>query len=247
MGSKRKLVKYLIPIITAKRKKNQFYVEPFAGGMNMISKVDGNRIANDISTPLIEMWRALVIDHWTPPQYIEEELYLEIKNNQEKYSKHLVGWAGHICSFRGMLFGGFAGKIITAKGISRNYQTESIRNIRSQIPSMSDVIFKNEEYYNLEIPSNSIIYCDPPYENTSGYSVEFDHEKFWQWVREKTIEGHLVYVSEFSAPDDFICIFDKQFTSNLSVTGNGHGGRKIMDEKLFILNGYQEQHLIQLF
>ena len=47
MGSKNKFVKELLPIILKDRTKGQYYVELFAGGMNLIDKVDGNRIAND--------------------------------------------------------------------------------------------------------------------------------------------------------------------------------------------------------
>ena len=47
MGSKARFAKDLLPIILKDRKSNQSYLEPFAGGMNMIDKVDGIRIAND--------------------------------------------------------------------------------------------------------------------------------------------------------------------------------------------------------
>ena len=40
MGSKNRLAKDLLPIITAELKPNQWYVEPFVGGCNMIDKVN---------------------------------------------------------------------------------------------------------------------------------------------------------------------------------------------------------------
>ena len=39
MGSKTRFAKHLLPIILKDRIKGQYYVEPFAGGMNMIDKV----------------------------------------------------------------------------------------------------------------------------------------------------------------------------------------------------------------
>jgi len=54
-------------------------------------------------------------------------------------------------------------------------------------------------YEQVQIKPNSIIYCDPPYKNTFGYTKSFDHDSFWQWVRSCP---HPVYVSEYSAPDD---------------------------------------------
>ena len=59
MGSKARFAKGILPIILQGRKSEQWYVEPFAGGMNVISHVDGNRIANDKSIYLIEMWKGL--------------------------------------------------------------------------------------------------------------------------------------------------------------------------------------------
>ena len=83
MGSKNRFAKELLPIILKDRTKGQYYVEPFAGGMNMIDKVEGNRIANDIHTELIEMWKALVYDLWKPPLNVSKELYNKVKSEKQ--------------------------------------------------------------------------------------------------------------------------------------------------------------------
>lgn len=75
MGSKARFTKEILPIILKDRKPEQWYVEPFAGGMNAICEVKGNRIANDIHYYLIEMWRKLV-GGWIPKKITKEE-YLE--------------------------------------------------------------------------------------------------------------------------------------------------------------------------
>ena len=41
MGSKNRIAKHILPIILKDRIENQYYVEPFVGGANMIDKVDG--------------------------------------------------------------------------------------------------------------------------------------------------------------------------------------------------------------
>lgn len=46
MGSKARFTKDILPIILKDRRKDQWYVELFSGGMNVICEVDGNRIAN---------------------------------------------------------------------------------------------------------------------------------------------------------------------------------------------------------
>jgi len=60
MGSKSRITKEKWPIKLKNRTPAQWYVEPFAGGMNLIDKVEGNRLANDSHYYLIEMWQALV-------------------------------------------------------------------------------------------------------------------------------------------------------------------------------------------
>jgi DNA adenine methylase len=94
MGSKNRFAKELLPIILKDRTTGQHYVEPFAGGMNLIDKVDGNRIANDIHTELIEMWEALVYENWQPPFNVSEELYLKVKTEKQNYSKKEVAYIG---------------------------------------------------------------------------------------------------------------------------------------------------------
>ena len=56
MGSKARHAKEILPIILSTRKEDQWYVEPFVGGANVIDKVDGKRIGADINEPLIGMW-----------------------------------------------------------------------------------------------------------------------------------------------------------------------------------------------
>jgi len=52
-----------------------------------------------------------------------------------------------------------------------------------------------------EIPS--LIYCDPPYAGTVGYSDKsFNSLQFWKWCRERVSDGHTVFVSEYNAPPD---------------------------------------------
>jgi len=41
MGSKNRIAKHLLPIMLAERKPDQWWVEPFVGGANMIDKVEG--------------------------------------------------------------------------------------------------------------------------------------------------------------------------------------------------------------
>lgn len=59
MGSKRRIVKEILPIILKDRKPDQYYVEPFVGGGNVIEKVTGNRIAGDNNRYLIALFKKM--------------------------------------------------------------------------------------------------------------------------------------------------------------------------------------------
>jgi DNA adenine methylase len=232
MGSKLRFKKEILPIILSAREKDQSYVEPFAGGMNMISEVDGNRIANDIHYYLIEMWKKL-IEGWIPEKISKDE-YLKIKNYPNNYHPSLVGWAGFNCSYSGKWFGGFAGEVRTKIGTTRDYQIEALNNVIKQVEKMKGVKFYNKSFSELELPQSSIVYCDPPYQGTTGYMNKFDHECFWRWVRDISKQGHSVFVSEYNAPDDFLCIWEKEAKSSLSSNGR-IGGSKTSIERLFKL------------
>jgi DNA adenine methylase len=242
MGSKARFAKEILPIILEGRTKMQFYVEPFAGGMNMIDKVKGFRIASDNNKYLIAMW--LGINNGLDfPMEIDKELYSLARDtfrgkNENDMSDALIGWIGFMGSANGRFFdGGYSGKSVTKDGSVRDYISESIRNIKKQIPYMKNVSFSSRSYDDLFIPSNSIIYCDIPYSGTKQYSTSkgFDHGLFWDWAREKS-QDNSVFISEYSAPDDFECIWEKQAKSSLSANGK-FGGNKVSTEKLFKYKG----------
>ena len=200
MGSKNRIAKHILPIMLAERKPSQWWVEPFVGGANMIDKVEGKRIGNDNHIYLIALHKALQ-SGWIPPTEIDKEMYYEIKSNQEKYSDELIGFVGFLCSFGGKWWGGYASN---KKGY--NYADIGSRVSTKQAKRFNGIVFKCGSYLEMDIPPNSLIYCDPPYEGTTAYKGGFDHEVFWQWCREKATEGHIVFVSEYNAPVDFECV-----------------------------------------
>ena len=119
---------------------------------------------------------------------------------------------------------------MTAKGEHRDYISEAVRGITKQIPNLQGVEFRSGDYKSLQIPGESIIYCDPPYMNTFGYVRGLNHDEFWQWCRERVYDGHRVYISEYQAPDDFIKIWEKPLHNSM-------GANKKATERLFIYEG----------
>ena len=228
MGSKNRFAKELLPIILKDRTKGQYYVEPFAGGMNMIDKVEGNRIANDIHTELIKMWKALVYENWQPPIFVNEQYYNDVKIAPDVFDDEEVAYIG-FNSYGGKDFRGYR-RDNTGK---RDYWKEHYNNIMKQVPKLKGIKFTNYSFTDLEIPKNSIIYCDPPYKGTEQYKDKFNHSLFWDWVRTQSKQGHKVFISEYNAPTDFICIWEKK---HKTIMANGEITKsKDSTERLFTI------------
>lgn len=226
MGSKRLLAKYIMPIILKDRKEGQCYAEPFVGGANSFRHVEGLRLGADSSHHVIS---ALLLIRDKPEMLpktaddITPELYQKIKRDETNLFHGYVGFA---CSFGGKYFGG---------RVKSCYPPHSCDHVAAQYKDAQELskVLKGATlectpYLRLEIPLNSIIYCDPPYEGTQGYTGGFDSVIFWQWCREKVKEGHRVFVSEYKAPDDFVCVFEKEHAKQLN------RNNQKSTEKLFI-------------
>jgi len=211
MGSKRRIAKDILPIILEKRMPEQYYVEPFCGGCNMIELVNENRIANDYNEYVSEMWNALVNRNWQPPNEITEVQYNDIKANKEKYPKELVGFTGIAVTFGSTWFGTYA-----RNKRGTNYAMEGRNNLMKQVERLQGTVFTSSSYCDIVLPTNSIIYCDPPYYGVAGYKDKFNHIAFWQWCREKSKEGHSVFISENNAPNDFECIWQSELKTNMN-------------------------------
>lgn len=213
MGSKARIASELLSIILKDRQPNQFYVEPFVGGANVIDKVEGNRIGSDNNKYLIALLNK-VKDGYLPIDFISREDFYKIKLNKEQYPLEVVALCGILASYNGNWFRAYGGYSVTKTGKDRNYYKEGVNNLLKQATSLKGIDFYCCEYFDLDIPSNSIIYCDPPYDGVDKTYKEkkFDHSKFWQWCRDMTHNGHKVYVSEYNAPDDFECVWTKELT-----------------------------------
>lgn len=238
MGSKSRLSKFLVPIIQKiiDEKGITTYIEPFVGGANMIDKIKcDNKIGYDKSKELIAL-----LNHAKQstdyPEEVSKELYDKVRtsfnNGDSTYSDTDKGIVGFLASCKGRFFdGGYSGTRTGKNGVTRNYYDEAKRNLLKQSPNLADTTFIHiNTYSDIIIPDGSLIYCDPPYKDTKQYGTSkgFDHDKFWQWVREIS-KNNVVLVSELQAPNDFKCIWSQ----DLKIAMNNDTS-KINTEKLFI-------------
>ena len=90
-----------------------------------------------------------------------------------------------------------------------------------------------KDYRDVEIDSDSVIYCDVPYKGTNGYGKtkksDFDSDSFYDWALRQTVP---VFISEYQMPDEFECIWESRIKSSICQYGP-------MDavERLFVPRG----------
>lgn len=230
MGGKTRIAKHIAPIINeAVKKSNGMLFEPFCGGCNITPHFAGRVFANDLNEDLISLFKDAISGR-SFPDYVDAEMYKAAKNGE--YDKALTAYIGFCASYNGRYFGGFVGNgYLTVRG-GRDYQKENIRSFHKTVMSlraMPSLTLSSQPYTKMEIPENSVIYCDPPYEGTQQYKTGgFNHDIFWQWA-ERMSESNTVFVSEYSTRSDlFIPAWSCDINSSLGRTS------KRATEKLYI-------------
>ena len=243
IGSKNRLSKELAKIIQSYiTNEKKGYIEPFVGGANMIDKIKcNNKIGCDIHEYLIELLKHIQITTDDLPTSISEKEYNEVKNNKNNYPKWYVGLVGFCATFSAKYFGGYARGFKNDGFTPRDLPNEAIRNLLKQAPNLKDIKFKCCSF--LDLPKDKIkgyvIYCDPPYRNTTKYNTEeFQYEKYYEWVREMS-KDNIVLCSEYNMPDDFTCIWQKETVVSVDSNKKSNDKNKNRVEKLYIYNKHK--------
>jgi DNA adenine methylase len=205
LGGKSRIAKDISAIIN-QYSKDKMFVSLFCGTCSIESMVKSSgKIINDFHPYLIELLRA-VQNGYEIPEIVTKEQYYEVKKNQD-LNKALTGFVGFGCSFGAKWWGGYA-----SNKAGTNYAKQSKNSLMKKMAKLKDAKIYNEDYRNIEIPNNSVVYCDPPYKDTTGYSNSgsFSHDDFWEYMR-KLSKNNIVFISEIHAPDDFESIWEKSF------------------------------------
>ena len=96
------------------------------------------------------------------------------------------------------------------------------------------VLLSNLSYEEVPIESDSVIYCDPPYlkviKKKRYNNSDFNHNSFYDWARKQ----NNIFISEYTMPDDFEVVYQKEKTCCLGLNNNTE-----TVEKLFVNNGHK--------
>ena len=222
-GGKSKICKDIAKIINANLSAGQLYVEPFCGGLSVTQHIrpDAIRQAGDFKEDLILMYQAYQ-KGWRPPSFVSEERYKELKTQTEQTPEK--AFAGFACSFSAKYFGGYSRAVKCP-----NFAAVGSRGLAKKFLGLEGVSFFHADFLESNY-KNAVIYCDPPYANTTGYKTgAFDSAAFWQKARELS-RNNLLLISEYKAPSDFIEVWQKETQTSI----RGKEGKQLdRTEKLF--------------
>lgn len=224
-GGKQRIAADLAAFIQPHVDQASAYYEPFVGGASVCARIcHPQRIASDANKALIEMWLALQRG-WLPPSMISEEDYHRIKDTDDP-DDPLTAFAGFGCSFAGKWFGGYA------RSGNRNYALNAANSIKVKLSGLVGVEFRAAEFQFLRPEPGSVVYCDPPYQGTTGYGAvgDFDWEAFWQWSRSLSSHGVTILISEYIAPPGFAVVWEAETKTDIR---DRHGLRLPRTERLF--------------
>jgi DNA adenine methylase len=202
LGGKAYLAKYISPIINKYLDYSDTFYSPFCGAINVECRLKFPKMyLSDINYYLIMLYRYM--QHgWLPPENVSEEEYNYIKTHRNEHPG-LSGFVGHACAFGGLFFAGYA------RG-SYNYAKVGYSSILKKFVPLIDANFDHKDYREL-FPINSVVYCDPPYQDASKDNryPSIDSDEFFQVMRDWS-KNNLVVISEYRAPNDFVSIFCKK-------------------------------------
>lgn len=231
-GGKSRIANPLIEAMGAnERPDGTAYVEPFCGGCSVARGVKGRRILADKNRHVVEMWRALV-SGWVPPAEVSAALRQYVKLNPDR-DPALTAFVNIAASFGGE-YGGSFHPISFNRTLSK-WEHEPLKSANAVLKCarmLAGSEFRESDYRALEVPSGSLVYCDPPYAGTSGYGGGFDSTEFWAWASALAEAGSSVFVSEYAAPSGVAdVVWQKERKTGFGDTG------KVKTERLFKVRG----------
>jgi len=211
-GSKKKHVKHIMPFVEKllAHSPDATYWEPFLGGGAMFTRVQhhtkrGSDIKEEVAALHVRMMDPAPLPGWIPPEY-----HAMVKADPSAYPAWERGFVLFCASFGNKYNDTYSG--FDKRG-APPYGGECFNNSRAACSNVAkdqalyfygfglghDVEICNCGYSDTLPARGDVVYCDPPYVGTTGYTTGvFDHGAFWSWVSLLEAFGVFVLVSEGS-------------------------------------------------
>ena len=186
-------------------------------------------------------WNAIGLDKVEPTRLSIRAHAEEIKDNYIRW------WLKHNC---------YEGDIEALKLRMSLLSLESLQSLQSlqrlerlerlesleNLHRLERLTISKADYKDIFVSEpTTVIYCDPPYINTSGYEDAiresgFNHAEFYDWCE---AQKGLVVLSEYTAPADrFTCVWSKEKI----VLSAGAKYQITKVERLFVVKGHEDDY-----
>ena len=94
--------------------------------------------------------------------------------------------------------------LVHLESCQRLNSLQSLQSLQS-LRSFTSLVVSRMDYRELVFEDDCVIYCDPPYKDTTGYdgsshvTNSFDHDAFYDWCEQQT---HPIFISEYAMSED---------------------------------------------
>lgn len=217
LGGKTRNSKAITEILKSYQKNSTRYIEPFCGGLSIAERMDSAfeypMNLSDVHKGLITLYKSIQNKTFAFPERnltVKDYKWYKEHGSQEDPLYTAIGFG---LSYAGKWWGGY-----DSYYDNRGKQGETTRSLTNSLkktfskPHIEKAHFWHKSYVEWKEPKDCLIYCDPPYANTTAYkgTDQFDHNYFWSKVRHWS-KKNTVITSEFNAPDDFECIWSAPY------------------------------------
>jgi DNA adenine methylase len=226
LGGKARMSQHILELLNDPLFDNFNYIEPFCGYCHVLRQVKNKKSYtasdnNKYLTTLLQHIQKTKNKHLT----ISEEEYDELKHNPDKDPLR-AAYAAFTYSYNGKFFGGYT-SIVHGRDYAQERKDYYDKLHDNEI--FKQTTLQHTSYKKYMGVKGKLIYCDPPYENTAEYDSVFNSSTFWEDMR-KLSKHNYVFISEYNAPPDFLCI--TQQGKRQTVSGKGDTRKK--QEKVFV-------------
>ena len=196
MGGKARIARRIVAAILADTNARTTWFEPFVGGGNVMEHAAAHfvtAVGADCHPDLIMMWEHVTAGGMIPDLITRDE-YQALRGAPPSW---LRGFAGFGASFGGKWFGGYGVSPRDGEVCRQSFRTV---NRQAGVFTANRVRFTCARFGAITPPHDAVVYCDPPYANTTGYSTgTFDYPTFYSTLT-TWAETRSVYLSEYAVP-----------------------------------------------
>lgn len=210
LGGKSRIADWVTETLLTQRHNTTSYLEPFMGSAAIFAAMaphyPGAAIGADSHPDLMLMWQAAKAG-WVPPYYVTRE---KIDSYRDKSPSAFRGFVGFGGSFRGLWFQTAHGGAHAKRPNNKPNLHHAALSIARRAPALKDATLLHTDYRAHAPGAGCIVYCDPPYKGTTGYSTgSFSHDEFYATLSNWASSGAIIVVSEEATPIGWVPIRGK--------------------------------------